>query len=118
MLGNIILFLKKILIPNRKIQTFTYYVPSPPKRKFGYREKEFDRAVYQFINRGYKIINIQAIQNNGVDYSGMWVIFTVKSLNRRADKLDLDLSINLEDDLTTENSHNLNEIEGIEYIDD
>jgi hypothetical protein len=96
-----------------KVQTFTYFIPSPPQRKTGYREKEFDTILYNFINRGYDILdfNTQASSNNG--QSGMWAIITV-----RANKLNAS-NLNLNDDYfnTEEDSITTNEtVEGLYQI--
>lgn len=72
-----------------KIQTFTYYVPAPPARKTGYREKEFDKVFYDFVNKGFEILNVQTQAHTGVDNCGMWVIFTLRALTKEAQKLDL-----------------------------
>jgi len=77
-----------------KIQTFTYYIPSPPHRKTGYREKQFDKVFFEFINRGYKILNTQTQASTGQDSSGMWVIFTVQAQTEEANSLDLDSFFN------------------------
>jgi len=64
-----------------KIQTFTYYIPAPPKRSSGYREKQFDNICFQLLNRGYKVLSITTTANTGVNGSGMWVLFLLESTN-------------------------------------
>lgn len=73
-----------------KIQTFTYYIPAPPARKTGYREKEFDKVFYEFINKGFEILNVQTQAHTGVNSCGMWMIFTLRALTPEAEQLDLD----------------------------
>ncbi len=73
-----------------KIQSFTFYIPSPPERKLGYREKQFDKVFYHFINRGYKIISTHFVPNNNPTHSGMWIICIVQATNAEASVLDLD----------------------------
>ena len=71
--------IKKFLFPKRyKIQTFTYYIPSPPDRDSGYREKQFDKVFYDFINQGLEIISINTVSNTGPKSSGMWYVATVR----------------------------------------
>jgi len=82
-----------------KIQTFTYYVPAPPPRKTGYREKEFDSLFYQFINRGYEVIDMKTVPHTGVNQCGMWIIILARALNEDANAIDLDFEI----DYPTEN---------------
>ncbi len=76
--------------PRPKIQTFTYYIPAPPPRKSGYREKEFDGLFYEFINKGYEIISLQTQAHTGVNQCGMWVIVTVRALTKEAEALNFD----------------------------
>ncbi|GAB4416978.1 MAG: hypothetical protein OHK0056_25600 [Bacteriovoracaceae bacterium] len=96
-----------------KIQTFTYYIPAPPERKFGYREKQFDKVFYEFINRGYKILDTKMTPHSGVNSSGMWVMFVVESTHPKAESLDLQFDSFMDDILpTTENQ----EVEGLYYI--
>lgn len=71
-----------------KIQTFTYFIPSPPARKTGYREKEFDKITYEILNRGYEIIDLKTQATTNATSSGMWVIFLLRALNENASLLD------------------------------
>ncbi len=90
MIKNIFLVFKQIFSPKSfKIQTFTYYIPSPPPRDSGYREKGFDKVFYSFINQGFEIISITTQANRGPNHSGMWVIATVRSTNKKAARLNL-----------------------------
>ena len=74
-----------------KIQTFTYFIPAPRPRKTGYREKQFDKLFYEFINLGYEILDFKTQQcMSGQDTSGIWVIFVLQAKNARADQLDLE----------------------------
>ena len=90
MIKNIFLVFKQIFSPKSfKIQTFTYYIPSPPPRDSGYREKGFDKVFYSFINQGFEIISITTQANKGPNHSGMWIIATVRSTNKKAARLNL-----------------------------
>ena len=103
------------------IQTFTYYIPSPPLRKKGYREKEFDKQLFKFINNGYEIISVNTQNNYTNSHSGMWVIFTVRALNEKASELKFDQSDELgqydEQESFPEEDLSSNKIEGLYYID-
>lgn len=77
------------------IQTFTYYIPGPPERKTGYRETQFDRDFYSFINKGYKIISVNLVPHQSQKQSGMWYVATVQALNADAAKLDLESTFNV-----------------------
>jgi hypothetical protein len=83
--------IKNIFRPvnNFKIQSFTFYIPSPPERSTGYREKHFDKLFYQFINRGFEIISVNTESSSGTNQSGMWIICLVRALNEEANKLNL-----------------------------
>lgn len=98
---------------NYKIQSFTYYIPAPPPRSTGYREKQFDKIFYDFINKGYEIINFTTqMANSGENSSGMWVICLVRAISLEAD------SLNFDDFIKEAISRGENKIEGLYYIDD
>ena len=100
---------------NYKIQSFTYYIPSPPARSSGYREKQFDKLFYEFINRGYRIIDFKTEASNGDKQSGMWLIFIVQAQNAKAELLNLEEVLNN----SIKSKENVKEsIEGFYYIDD
>ena len=73
-----------------KIQSFTYYIPSPPNRATGYREKQFDKVFHSFINVGYEILSLKTQANTSTSGSGMWVICVVRALNKTAEALNFD----------------------------
>lgn len=75
-----------------KIRTFTYFIPSPPKRKTGYQEKEFDQLISYINNQNYKICNIQTQASTGDESSGMWVIVLVRPLSKEASLNELEYS--------------------------
>ncbi|MCK5072516.1 MAG: hypothetical protein KAQ98_03760 [Bacteriovoracaceae bacterium] len=120
---KILNILQKLLAFHRKtekypIQTFTYFIPAPPERKSGYREKQFDKIFCQFLNRGYDILSINTEAMNGKNHNGMWIIFTLRAKNAKAAKLD----INFEDQNNNSNNndnndHDNNDIEGLYYVD-
>ena len=97
-----------------KIQSFTFYVPAPPSRTTGYREKQFDKLFYEFINKGYKILDFKTTSISGEKQSGMWLVFIVRALNEKADSLNLDHFFH--DSL--KNSNPETEIDGLYYIED
>lgn len=77
-----------------RTQSFTYYIPGPPTRKAGYREKQFDKVFYQFINQGFEILDFKTQQHQSNEQSGMWAILIVRALNKNADELSLDSFFN------------------------
>ncbi|HAZ12513.1 MAG: hypothetical protein A2X86_19840 [Bdellovibrionales bacterium GWA2_49_15] len=84
-----------------KIQSFTFYIPSPPERKVGYREKQFDKVFFHFINRGYKIISTHVVPNNNPSHSGMWFVCLVQATTAEANALDLETYFNDQLELQT-----------------
>lgn len=101
-----------------KIQSFTFYVPSPPIRKIGYREKEFDKIFYSFINRGFEIIDVKTQSNTGSSQSGMWIIIIVKSLKKESSSLNF-----VEEELSEYSLDQIEEmdqevIDGLYHLDD
>lgn len=115
-------FIKKLLntsenSENRfKKQTFTFFIPSPPPRSTGYREKQFDKLFFEFINRGYNVLDFKCQTTNNRDGgSGMWIICLVQATNKLAEELNLDeeFSQNLQAQISTKE-----QVEGLYYIDD
>ena len=90
--------------------TFSYYIPAPPKRLSGYREKEFDRQLFHFLQSGYKLISLQPQGHNTDSASGMWVIATVRSLTPKK-------QVNF-DDCTQMTNEESSDIDGLYYIKD
>ncbi|MDO9182999.1 MAG: hypothetical protein Q7U04_11355 [Bacteriovorax sp.] len=100
---------------NYKIQSFTFFIPSPPTRATGYREKQFDKIFYEFINKGYRILNFTTQASTGEKQSGMWIILIVQATNPNAQALNLDevLIGSIKDKAPVKEA-----IEGFYYIDD
>lgn len=99
-----------------KMQSFTFFLPAPPPRATGYREKNFDKLFFEFINRGYKIINFTTqATTSGEKHSGMWIVCLVQATNPEAEKLNLD---DLFMDQLKNKTQVKDEIEGLYYIDD
>lgn len=100
---------------NYKIQSFTFYIPSPPPRSTGYREKQFDKLFYEFINKGYDILHFTTQASTGEKQSGMWLIFVLQAKNARAEALNLN---EFAADLITNKAAIKENIDGLYYIDD
>lgn len=118
MIYRLFSFLKTLLKAEKdyKMQSFTFFIPSPPARSTGYREKHFDKLFYEFINRGYKIVNFTTqASSTGEKHSGMWVLCLVQATNAEAEKLNLD---DIFMDQLKGKSEIKAEVEGLYYIDD
>jgi len=57
-----------------KKKTFTYYVPSPPLRKTGYQEREFDSIMEYIVNLGFDIIDFKMESHATEGKSGLWIV--------------------------------------------
>jgi len=110
-----LLGLKKANVKNYKIQSFTFFIPSPPPRTTGYREKQFDKLFYEFINKGYEILSVNTQTATGEKHSGMWILFVLRATNEEAEKLNLD---DIFHDSLKSKSAVKESIEGLYYIDD
>lgn len=77
-----------------KIQSFTYFIPAPKQFSQPYREKQFDRLFYQFINKGYQILEIKTEQCSNDSGAGMWIIIIVQAKNKQASELNLEEEFN------------------------
>jgi hypothetical protein len=76
--------------------TFTYFIPAPPHRKTGYREKEFDKILSGILQSGFELesLHTQSVSSdtdNGG--SGMFVVAVLKAPNQKISKLDWDQNI-------------------------
>ncbi len=99
--------LKKLTIllglsPQFRPQTFTYFIPAPKQSRLGYREKNFDRIVYDLMSKGFEIIDIKTQAITGQGLAGLWVIMVLRPLNNEAAALDLD-HYDIENSMRTEN---------------
>lgn len=55
-------------------KTFTYYLPSPPFRKNGYQEKEFDHLMEAITKLGFEIIDYKVASHSSEEKSGVWIV--------------------------------------------
>lgn len=55
-------------------KTYTYFIPAPPARKKGYKEKELDHILNYILDKGFKLIDIKTQSQSQQENSGMWVI--------------------------------------------
>ena len=70
-------------------RTFTYFIPSPPKRKTGYQEKEFDELIGYLTKNGFEILDIKTQSSTNNESSGMWVISLIRPKNKKANDTEL-----------------------------
>lgn len=68
--------------------TFTYYIPAPPARKSGYREREFDKIMRGILNSGHEIVDLHTHSVGGPDNSGLYIVAVLKAASAKIAKLD------------------------------
>jgi hypothetical protein len=69
------------------IKTFTYFIAAPPKRKTGYREREFDKIMHGILSEGHVVLDwkMQSVSD------GVYVIFMLKGTKKENHGAGLDL---------------------------
>lgn len=75
------------------IKTFTFYIPAPPHRKSGYREREFDKIMQGILTSGFELLDLQAQSVGGPDNSGLFIVTTLKAKDKKTWDLDSTLEI-------------------------
>ena len=68
--------------------TFTYYIPAPPSRKTGYREREFDKIMRGILSSGYDIEELHTHSVGGSDNAGLYIVALLKASSSKVAKLD------------------------------
>lgn len=76
------------------IKTFTYYLPSPPDRKTGYQEKEFDQIMNYLIGKNFDIIDFKMQACANEKSSGVWILCMLGAKTIEASKFELDIDYN------------------------
>lgn len=71
------------------MKTFTYFIPAPPARKSGYREKEFDKIMQGILQSGFKLIELQTQSTP----NGIFVIALLGIPNKKVAALDAELDL-------------------------
>lgn len=68
--------------------TFTYYIPAPPHRKSGYREREFDKIMQGILSAGFEIESLQTQAVGGPENSGLYIMALLKTNSKKTFSLD------------------------------
>jgi hypothetical protein len=92
------------------IKTFTYFIAAPPRRKTGYREREFDKIMQGLLNSGVDVIEWKAQAVEG----GVYVIFLLGSTKKSAVGALLDV----QEKFGLNEKHSSKDLEFIEHEDD
>lgn len=77
-------------VPQRKqTKSFTYFIPAPPPRKNGYREKEFDKIFNGILQSGFEILEFRTESTE----TGIFVFTLLRPSSNKIAKLDEYLDI-------------------------
>lgn len=76
--------------PFHHTRLFTYFIPAPPSRKTGYRERQFDSIINKILENGFEITEIRTEVLSNASTSGMWVLCKLRPLNSFAQQLSFD----------------------------
>lgn len=69
------------------VQTFTYFIPAPPARKSGYREKNFDSLTNQLSEMGFDIVDIKTQTLSSKEQPGLFIILKLIAKTEEAKNL-------------------------------
>lgn len=75
------------------IKTFTFYIPAPPHRKTGYREREFDKIMQGILTSGFELLDLKIQAVGGADNSGLFLVATIKAKDKKTFETDIGLDI-------------------------
>jgi hypothetical protein len=73
----------------KEMKTFTYFIPAPPHRKNGYREKEFDKIMAGILQSGFELMDLKTV---GME-NGMFIVALLSVPSKAVAKLDEHLDL-------------------------
>jgi hypothetical protein len=85
------------------IKTFTFYIPAPPHRKSGYREREFDKIMQGILTSGFELVDLKVQAVGGPDNSGIFIVTTIKAKDKKT--WDLDVGLDIQEKFKLKHSH-------------
>lgn len=65
--------------------TLTYFIPSPPQRKSGYREIEFDKIMRGVLESGFELEDLHTESSE----NGMFVLVLLKTTSKKIFESDI-----------------------------
>lgn len=71
------------IFSNKHSETLTYFIPAPPQRQTGYREKELDTLTSIVSENGLSFELTQTVPHT----NGFWAIIVVTGTQKQFDKL-------------------------------
>jgi hypothetical protein len=87
------------------LSTFTYFIPAPPHRKSGYREREFDKIMAGILQSGFEL---EKLETQAVE-TGLYVVAVLRSRTKKI--YQLDASQDLQENFKLSHSHSTPDIE-------
>lgn len=73
------------------MRSFTYFIPSPPSRKTGYQEKEFDQVFSYLMKKQYDVLELKTESISSSDSSGMWIICILGAKTQEAYEANIEI---------------------------
>lgn len=83
-------------------KTFTYFIPAPPHRKNGYREREFDKIMQGILQTGFELESLHT-QSTGGDQGGLFVLAVLKTNSKKI--FDRDINQDLQEEFKLSHAH-------------
>lgn len=80
-------------------KTFTYFIPAPPHRRSGYREREFDKIMQGILSLGFEI---ESIHTEG-ETTGMFVLAMLKTHSKKT--FDQDINLDIQEQFKLSHTH-------------
>lgn len=97
------------------VKTFTYYIPAPPHRKSGYREREFDKIMQGILTSGFDLLDLQVQAVGGDENSGLFLVALLKARDLKA--FNKDITLDIQEEFKLAHAHSSPDIELIEEED-
>lgn len=97
---------------NDLVKTFTYYIPAPPHRKSGYREREFDKIMQGILTSGFELLSLHTQGVGGPENPGLFIVATIKAKDKKT--YAKDLGLDLQESFKLAHSHSSPDFELIE----
>lgn len=91
---------------------FTYFIPAPPRRQSGYREKQVDKIVNTLFAYGLNLDTIATESITSQECTGMWLILNLRPESYAAHKLDINTILDELDSYATD-EEKIETVEGL-----
>ena len=68
---------------------FTYFIPVPPSRSSGYREKQVDKLINSLLEQNFKLIDFKIESIATETSAGMWIALHLQPQCLKSSQLDI-----------------------------